>query len=353
MTSQLLPPAVDWVEGSIEVVDQRLLPDELRLLRLSSVAEAVEAIATLAVRGAPAIGICAAFAMVLGLDEARRPGETAKAREGTVTSTAEVLDSVARRLSAARPTAVNLSWAVEKVRAAASTGSSLTEARQRALSEAVAIAEQDKASSERIGELGAEALRGASSILTHCNTGRLVSAGWGTALAAVYAKARAGEAVRVYACEARPLLQGARLTMWELLRAGVAATLVVDAAAATLMQRRLVDAVIVGADRIACNGDTANKVGTLSLAALAAHFGVPFWVAAPLSTLDFACSSGESIVVEQRSAGEVLAFRGQACAPPGADAWNPAFDVTPGELVTGFVTEVGILTPPFDEALAR
>lgn len=341
---QHCPPAVSWAGDAVEIVDQRLLPDELRVRRLGTTAEVIEAISTLAVRGAPAIGICAAFGVVLALDELRRDGATGL--------DADVLGAICRRIQGARPTAVNLSWAVGRVHAAAITTSRLDEARERAASQAQAILDQDRASCERIGRLGAAALEEAHSLMTHCNTGRLVSAGRGTALGVVYAKAEAGHPVRVLACEARPLLQGARLTMWELVRAGIPATLIVDGAAGIAMQRRLVDAVIVGADRIAANGDTANKIGTLNLAVLAEKFGVPFYVAAPLSSFDLACPAGESIAIEERDGEEVRGFRGRASAPDGVQTWNPAFDVTPGALVRGFITEVGVLVPPFDHRVA-
>jgi methylthioribose-1-phosphate isomerase len=245
---------------------------------------------------------------------------------------------------------VNLSWAVRRVRVAAARGASPGAVRELALVEALQIVDEDREACRRIGELGRAELAGASRILTHCNAGRLATLGMGTALAPVYAKAAAGEPVQVFACEARPLLQGARLTTWELLEAGIDVTLIADSAAASLLASGRVDAVIVGADRIAANGDTANKIGTLSIATAARRAGVPFYVAAPGSTFDPATATGGDIVVEERSADEVRAFHGRLAAPADVSVWNPAFDVTPHDLVTAFITDAGVLQPPFASA---
>ena len=336
-------PTVAWAGDAIEIVDQTKLPDALEILRLASVDAAVDAIRRLAVRGAPAIGGCGALAMVIGLDEAR-PSSTEQARAA--------LDALVARIGAARPTAVNLSWAVRRVRDAAAGEVTPGAVRERALLEAQRIIDEDREACRLIGEYGRTELRGATTILTHCNAGRLATLGWGTALGVVYAKAAAGEPVRVFACEARPLLQGARLTTWELMEAGIDVTLVVDSAAASLLHSGTVDVVVVGADRIAANGDTANKVGTFSLALAARHAGVPFYVAAPASTFDPATPAGDAIVIEQRPPDEVRGWQGRRTAPAGVAAWNPAFDVTPHEMITGFITEVGVIHPPFT-ALAR
>ena len=338
-----IPPTVAWVEGAIEIIDQTRLPAGLEVVRLSTVEAAIDAIRRLAVRGAPAIGGCGALAMVVGLDEAH---------PATVGAARTELDALVERIGAARPTAVNLSWAVRRVRDAAADEATPGAVRERALLEAQRIVDEDREACRLIGEYGRTELRGATTILTHCNAGRLATLGWGTALGVVYAKAAAGEPVRVFACEARPLLQGARLTTWELMEAGIDVTLVVDSAAASLLHSGTVDAVVVGADRIAANGDTANKVGTFSLALAARHAGVPFYVAAPASTFDPATPAGDAIVIEQRPADEVRGWQGRRTAPAGVAAWNPAFDVTPHEMITGFITEVGVIHPPFT-ALAR
>jgi methylthioribose-1-phosphate isomerase len=329
---------VAWVGDAIEIIDQTKLPDSLEVLRLATVDATIDAIQRLAVRGAPAIGGCGALAMVVGLDEAR-PASAEDAREA--------LDALVARIGAARPTAVNLPWAVRRVRDAAAGEGTPGAIRERALLEARRIIEEDREACRLIGEYGRAELRGATTILTHCNAGRLATLGWGTALGVVYAKAAAGEPVRVFACEARPLLQGARLTAWELMEAGIPVTLLVDSAAAGLLHSGRVDAVIVGADRIAANGDTANKVGTFSLALAAQHAGVPFYVAAPSSTFDLATAGGEAITIEERSADEVRGWQGHRTAPAGVAAWNPAFDVTPHGMITGWITETGVLRPPF------
>ncbi len=340
MTPPTLPSAVAWVDGAMEIIDQTRLPAVFEVIRLSTVDAAIDAIRRLAVRGAPAIGVCGALAMVLGLDEAR-PASRGEALE--------VLDDLATRVGSARPTAVNLSWAVRRVRDAAAGAPDAAAIREGALGEALGILEEDREACRRIGEHGRAELASASRILTHCNAGRLATIGWGTALGVVYAKAAAGERVSVYACEARPLLQGARLTAWELMDAGIDVTLIADSAAAPLLHAGRVDAVIVGADRVAANGDTANKIGTFGIALAAKHAGVPFYVAAPGSTFDLATPSGEGIVIEERPADEVRTWQGLFAAPPNVPVWNPAFDITPHALVTAWITDVGVIRPPFVE----
>jgi len=339
MTGTLLS-VVAWVDDGIEIIDQTRLPAACEILRLSTVDATIDAIRRLAVRGAPAIGACGALAVVLGLDEARPVS-----RDDSLA----VLDELVTRVGSARPTAVNLSWAVRRVRDAAAQASTPAEMRERALNEAQQILDEDRDACRRIGEHGRVELASSSRILTHCNAGRLATLGWGTALGVVYAKAAAGEPVQVFACESRPLLQGARLTAWELMDAGIDVTLIADAAAAALLHSGRVDAVVVGADRIAANGDTANKIGTFSLALAARHAGVPFYVAAPSSTFDLATPSGDAIVIEERPADEVRGWQGRFAAPTDVPVWNPAFDVTPHELVTAFITDVGVLRPPFVE----
>ena len=307
--------AVAWTGDAIEIIDQTLLPGEERILRLTTPAEVIDAIQRLAVRGAPAIGVCGAFGVVLAEG---RPDDAAA-------------------IAAARPTAVNLSWAVERVLGAVRAGRS-------AESEALAILEEDREACRRMGEHGRAELAGARRLLTICNTGRLATAGIGTALGVVYAKAAAGEPVEVYACETRPLLQGARLTAWELENAGIPVTVLTDGAAAPLLASGRVDAVITGCDRVAANGDVANKIGTYGLALAARAHDVPFYVVGPCSTLDAATATGGEIEIEERPAEEL------GVATP---VWNPAFDVTPASLITALITDAGVLRAPYGPAIAR
>jgi methylthioribose-1-phosphate isomerase len=340
-TLAALERAVAW-DGRLSVIDQTRLPGRLERRILGSVDEVVDAITRLVVRGAPALGVCGAYGVVVGLDEAR-PADADAARAA--------LRAIAARIGSARPTAVNLRWAVERVAAAAAQGANPAEMRARALAEAERVRAEDERACERIGAYGRAELAGAARILTHCNTGRLATAGIGTALGVVYAKAAAGEPVEVLACETRPLLQGARLTAWELVDAGIAATLLADGAAAAAMAEGRVDAVVVGCDRVARNGDTANKVGTYAHALAARHHGIPFYVAGPLSSFDPACASGRDIAIEQRPAGEVLPA-GAAGLAGSLTVLNPAFDVAPAALVTAFLTDAGVVRPPFEAGIA-
>jgi methylthioribose-1-phosphate isomerase len=308
----------------------------------------VDALGHLVVRGAPAIGVAGAFGVVLGLAEAGppRPGP-----EGLAAALAH-LRRAADTLEVARPTAVNLRWAVRRVVAAAAGAGDAAELRRLALEEAERILEEDRAACARIAEAGRAELASRHRLLTHCNTGRLATAGLGTALGIVYAKAAASEPVQVLASETRPLLQGARLTAWELVNAGIAVTVVADTAAGAAMAGGLVDAVLVGCDRVAANGDTANKIGTYSLAVLARANQLPFYVVGPLSSFDPDAASGAGIEIEQRPAAEVSTLAGARVAPEAAAVWNPAFDVTPAALITAFVTDAGVLRPPFQPAIA-
>jgi methylthioribose-1-phosphate isomerase len=340
-------------ERSLRILDQRRLPSEERVIEATDVGTVVEAIRTLAVRGAPLLGITAAYGLVLASRRSTASGPAGLRRD---------LERAGAQLASARPTAVNLRWAVERVlgrvhRAAAEgalpRGQRGIEAiRGAVLDEALRIAVEDEAACTAIGRLGAELLPAGARVLTHCNTGALATGGWGTAQGILVAARAAGNGIEVWVDETRPLLQGARLTAWELLRMGVPSTLVVDGAAGSLMARGLVDAVVVGADRIAANGDVANKVGTYSLAVLATHHRVPFYVAAPTSTIDPAASSGPAIEIEDREADEVRAFAGLPVAPAGVAVANPAFDVTPAGLVTAIVTEHGVARAPYGPRLA-
>ena len=333
--------AVRWVgdatTGAVHLVEQTLLPTEETDLVVCDVAGMVDAIRRLAVRGAPAIGVAAAYGLVLGLREPE--AELARAVESAV-----------ERLAASRPTAVNLFWALDRcgtrARRELADGADRARLAEALLDEARAIHDEDRDTCARMGAHGAELLPDGAVVLTHCNTGALATGGMGTALAPVYTAAAAGRRVRVYADETRPLLQGARLTAWELDRAGIDVTLLVDGAAGSLLRTGEVDVVLVGSDRIARNGDVCNKIGTYPLAVLAREHGVPFWVVAPLSTFDPDTASGDAIPIEQRDADEVRRFAGCAASLPDVRVHNPAFDVTPAELVTGIVTEHGRLEAP-------
>ncbi|MFL5578109.1 MAG: S-methyl-5-thioribose-1-phosphate isomerase [Gemmatimonadaceae bacterium] len=330
--------AVRWAPAgdAVRIVDQRRLPEQLVELDLRTMDEVREAIRTLAVRGAPAIGVAGAMGLVAALlPFADEPDERFRDR----------LARAAAAIRAARPTAVNLPWAIDRMtaRAAACAASGLApRATLDALrAEATAILEEDRAMCRRIGEHGLPLVGDGARVLTHCNAGALATAGIGTALAPVYVAASEGRRVEVYADETRPLLQGSRLTAWELARAGIPVTVLTDGMAASLMRAGRVDLCIVGADRIAANGDVANKIGTYALAVAARHHGVPFYVAAPTSTVDAATPNGDAIEIEQRSPDEVTRPLG------GVRVHNPAFDVTPAELITGIVTDCGIVGPPY------
>ena len=322
------PPAIRWEAGELRLLDQRLLPHRVEYLRIDGIPAAVDAIATLAVRGAPAIGMTAAYALAVA---AGRSGDAA-----------EVLREGGDALIAARPTAVNLRWAVERLRrrgAAEPSAEALAD-------EAEAIHREDAAACRAIGEHGRGLIAAGDNVLTHCNAGALAVSELGTATAPLYLSHEAGVPFHVYVDETRPLFQGARLTAWELGTAGIDLTLICDNAAASLMAAGRVDLIVVGTDRIARNGDVVNKIGTLNLAVLARHFGVPFYVACPSSTFDADTPTGRDVTIEERGADEVR--QGHAAS---VSAFNPAFDVTPAELVTGVITENGIARPPLAEAL--
>ena len=337
--------AVEWRDGVVRILDQASLPRTERYLEATTPAEVARAIRSMSVRGAPLLGIAAAYGVALAA-WAPAAGAPAVLRR---------LDRAGRTLVASRPTAANIAWAVDRVlRAAGAAARDGPEAiRGAALREALAVAAEDEAACRAIGEHGAELVPAGSNVLTHCNTGALATGGWGSAQGVIVAAHRAGKRVHVWVDETRPVLQGARLTAWELRREGVPMTLVADVAAGSLMGRGLVDLVVVGADRIAANGDVANKVGTYPLAVLARHHRIPFYVAAPVSTIDPGTATGGDVVIEERSPAEVLAPLGVHVAPRGTRVANPAFDVTPAGLVTAIVTEKGVLRPPYRRALGR
>ncbi len=342
-------PVVVWRDGAVALIDQRRLPRELATLVCRDVPALADAIRTLAVRGAPAIGLAAAWGLALSWDLSRRAGRDPGAALACLAADRALLAST-------RPTAVNLFWALDRQAALAArlvaAGAGVPAVGEALAAAAAELREQDVAMSRALGEAGAALLPDPATVLTHCNAGGLATGGYGTALGVVYAAADAGKRVRVYADETRPLLQGARLTAWELHVRGIPVTLICEGAAGSLLRTGVVDAVITGADRIACNGDVANKIGTYPLAVLARTHGVPFYVAAPTSTFDPGAPDGDAVVVEERDPREVTEYQGVAVAPAGVGAWNPAFDVTPGHLVTAIVTERGVHRPPFGVSLA-
>jgi methylthioribose-1-phosphate isomerase len=336
---------VQWApDGALRIIDQRRLPDEFVERDLRTVAEVAEAIRTLAVRGAPAIGVAAAMGLAAAVDAERAAGRVLDAA-----SLRRFVHEAAGTLRGTRPTAVNLGWALDRMRRAldSDTRDDAAALASALRAEAEGIRAEDEAMCSAIGACGRALLKDGMRVLTHCNAGALATAGIGTALAPVYAAQEAGMRIAVYADETRPLMQGARLTAWELARAGVPVTVITDGMAASLMAAGTIDIVLVGADRIAANGDAANKIGTYALAVLAKHHRIPFVVVAPSSTVDPHTPSGDAIPIEQRSASEVTHLAGIRVAAAGATVFNPAFDVTPAALITHIVTEQGVLVPPF------
>ena len=331
--------SIEWVDGKVRLIDQTKLPEKLVYLEISDHLELCEAIKELRVRGAPAIGIAGAFGVVLGLNE----------MNDKIFNINKYINRVIDDLRSTRPTAKNLFWALDRMyeKICSLSGESMVKVKKESLKEALDIYMEDEEISRKIGENGVELLKDECSILTHCNTGFLVTAGIGTALGIVYTAVEKGKKVKVYVDETRPLLQGARLTAWELKMKGIDITLICDNTAAFLMKKGMVDCVIVGADRIASNGDTANKVGTYNLAVLAEKHNIPFYVAAPHSTFDFSLKNGDKIPIEERNPEEVYMGFGKRTAPDNIDIFNPAFDVTPNNLITAFITEEKIFYPPY------
>jgi methylthioribose-1-phosphate isomerase len=344
-TDPLTPiDVVSWNNGSVRLIDQRLLPVEFVHMDCATVDELWDAIKTLAVRGAPAIGVAAAYgaAMAIWKSAGETPALLAE------------LNAACDHLATSRPTAVNLFWALDRMKRVAGASASLSpdDFKARVLSEAEAVREEDLELSRRMGRAGAELIPDGATVLTHCNAGALATAGLGTALAPVYCAHAAGKKVSVIADETRPLLQGARLTAWELQQSGVPVTVITDNMAAWAMKQGKVDLVITGADRIAANGDAANKIGTYGVAIAAKQHNIPFYVAAPASTFDLSMPDGSGIPIEERDPAEVLAPRGQQWAPPEAAAWNPAFDVTPHEFIAALITDAGLLRAPYTESIS-
>jgi len=336
-----------WKEdGRLELLDQTGLPHEVVYLTCSSYQDVAGAIRRLAVRGAPAIGAAAAYGLVLAAEAIKEP-----AREDFLLR----LQAAAGELAATRPTAVNLQWALDRLlqKLRSKPNEEVPALRAALLEEAHAVYREDVAGNVKIGNYGSELVPFGARILTHCNAGALATAGYGTALGVIRAAHGAGKQVIVYAGETRPLLQGTRLTAWELVQEGIPVTLITDNMAGYLMAREKVDLVLVGADRIAANGDVANKIGTYSLAVLAGKHGLPFYVAAPVSTVDLKLTSGAEIPIEERAPAEVTHLAGRALAPEGVRVWNPAFDVTPHRLVTAVITDRGVVYPPYRENLRK
>ncbi len=327
--------------GFVRIIDQTLLPIEEKILDLKTVESMFDAIRRLAVRGAPAIGVAAAFGVLLGVQD-----RTKESAEDVLARAKETAAWLAR----SRPTAVNLFWALERMNARATrdflakkSGAEIVDG---LFEEARAVWSEDRAICRKIGEVGAALLADGSTILTHCNAGALATADYGTALAPIYVAAEQGKSIAVFADETRPLLQGARLTAWELQRAGFDVTLITDNMAARVMFEKKIDAVFVGADRIALNGDTANKIGTYGVAVLAKEHAIPFYVCAPLSTFDTKIEHGDQIPIEERAPEEITEAFGKRTAPIDIKVYNPAFDVTPARYITGIITEVGIIEMP-------
>ncbi len=338
-------PTVEWQDGEVVLIDQRRLPAEQAMIRCRDHSQVADAIRDMAIRGAPAIGVAAALGIALGVRNTAAEGPALRAE----------FDRICEELAATRPTAVNLFWAIARMRGRFEAehdrgGAAL---RQALLDEARSVQSEDLAACRRMGDIGAELIPSGARLLTHCNAGALATAGYGTALGVIRSAARQGKVANVFADETRPYLQGARLTAWELAQDGIATTLIADNVAGHLMARGEVDAVIVGADRIAANGDVANKIGTYTVAVLAHENELPFYVAAPVSTIDLATPSGSAIPIEERGPEEVTHHGGRRMAPEGVAVRNPAFDVTPHRYVSAIITERGIARAPYAQSLAR
>ena len=340
---------LEWTDEGVRMLDQRILPTEEKYLMLRSYEEVAEAIKKMVVRGAPAIGVSAAMGLALG------------AKQAVGTSVADLeydFDYMCDVMSKTRPTAVNLFWAIERMRDALRRAKAETEdvekIKERLVTEARKIYDEDLAANRRLGRFGGELIPDGATVLTHCNAGALATAGdYGTALGVIRGARDAGKRVAVIADETRPFLQGSRLTAWELAKDKIPVTLITDNMAGHVMKQGKVDAVVVGADRIAANGDTANKIGTYMVAVLAKQHDIPFYVAAPISTLDLTLKSGEEIPIEERDAREVTHLRDHKIAPDGIEVRNPAFDVTPNELIAAIITDKGVARQPYTESLRK
>ena len=341
-------PTIDVQDDVIVMVDQRKLPAQEVYVRCRTAPEVAKAIRTMVIRGAPAIGVAAAYGIALGMKRSTAKGTNQYAVE---------FQKLCDLMAATRPTAVNLFWAIDRLKAvfaeAAQAGESPDEISERLLREAQKIHDEDVANCRLMGGHGAAIVPDNARVLTHCNAGALATAGYGSALGVIRAAVEQGKRIAVFADETRPFLQGARLTAWELVREGINTTVITESMAGPLMRAKEIDVVVVGADRIAANGDTANKIGTYTVAVLAHEHGVPFYVAAPLSTIDLATPDGDTIPIEERDQREVSHLGSSRITPIGAHIRNPAFDVTPHRYITGIITERGILRPPYTDSLKQ
>jgi methylthioribose-1-phosphate isomerase len=339
-------PTLSWTPEGVRFIDQTKLPLEESYVLAAAYEDVAVVIETMVVRGAPAIGVSAAYGVALGAE---------KSAAKTVDEFAPEFEKICARLATTRPTAVNLFWAIDRMKRLFSTlrksGATMDEVRAKLKDEADAMYEEDIASCKAMGAFGGELLPAEGGVLTHCNAGALATCGYGTALGVIRAAVEQGKKIHVYADETRPFLQGARLTAWELMEDGIDTTVICDNMAASLMRAGKIQAVVVGADRIAANGDFANKIGTYNVAILAKEHGIPFYCAAPWSTIDTATPTGDAIPIEERSAKEVTHHGGKQLTPNGVGIRNPAFDVTPAKYVTAIITERGVLRAPYDEAL--
>jgi methylthioribose-1-phosphate isomerase len=335
---------IEWKDDTVRMIDQTVLPEREVYIECSDYHQVADAIRTMIIRGAPAIGVAAAMGIALG---------AIKSRADNPREFQHDFDKVCRVIGETRPTAVNLFWAIKQMRDIVKQNGSLPVDRlKQALKQrALEIYEQDIAINRNIGKHGRQLIKDGDCILTHCNAGALATAGYGTALGVIRAAHAQGKQLEVMADETRPFLQGARLTAWELMQDGIPVTLIADSMAGYMMQQGKIDLVIVGADRIAANGDVANKIGTYTVAVLAKEHNIPFYVAAPVSTLDMSLSGGDKIPIEQRSPEEITHFKGQAVAPAGVNVANPAFDITPARYVTAIITERGIARPAYEDSL--
>jgi len=338
-----------WQDNAVVMIDQKALPLEERTLVCTRYEDVIAAINDLTVRGAPAIGVAAAMGIALGALQIQASNHDAFRRDFMA-----ICDAFART----RPTARNLFWAIERMQGcfekvlASKTSITPSDISQALIAEAIRICEEDIAVNRKMGANGRSLIKDGDRILTHCNAGALATAGYGTALGVMRAACEEGKKIHVFVDETRPVLQGARLTAWELMKENIPATLITDNMAGALMQRGKIDLVITGADRIASNGDTANKIGTYALAVLAKENNIPFYIAAPRSTIDLSLKTGDEIPIEERNSEEVVAFQGARSAPVGMPVYNPAFDVTPHRYITAIITEAGVIRPPFEKNLS-
>jgi methylthioribose-1-phosphate isomerase len=335
---------IEWLGDRIKIIDQTELPHKEIFLELQDYREVADAIKKLRIRGAPDIGVATAYGFALGAQSIK-----ASSKDEFLAK----LRPVSETLSSSRPTAVNLFWALAKMNKVAQGGKSVTQIKKDLLTEAQRIEAENDEANRRLSELGAELIKDGFTILTHCNTGSLATAAYGTALGVIKMAKEQGKKVKVYATETRPLLQGARLTTWELLKENIPVTLITDSMAGYFMNKGEINCAIVGADRIAANGDVANKIGTYTLAVLATENGIPFYVAVPVSTIDFSLSSGADIPIEERNPDEVTHIQGIRIAPEGVKAANPAFDVTPHCYISAIITEKGVIREPYVEKLKK